>query len=154
MTRTLGSVLFPFTYDGLSIFLDTNQIEPRGQFRAKNITLSASIKTDSEFVQLFVHELGHFIDIYLLRENELTGDISDDFYKISWQKPNIKNTDASLSSFISGYAATNQYEDFAESFVWYIFHNGDFYDKALKNHHIRAKYLFFAEKIFTNKQFQ
>ena len=30
------------------------------------------------------------------------------------------------SAFVSGYAATNQYEDFAESFAMYVFHNAAF----------------------------
>ncbi len=56
-------------------------------------------------------------------------------------------------SFISGYAATNQYEDFAESFTFYIFHNREFADRAMKNESLRQKYLFFSNSIFTGGAF-
>lgn len=55
---------------------------------------------------------------------------------------------------MSGYAATNQYEDFAESLVWYVFHNEDFADRALRNEMIRQKYLFFATQVFPGGAFQ
>ena len=66
----------------------------------------------------------------------------------------MKKSGISLASFVSGYAATNQYEDFAESFVWYIFHNEDFADRALRDDRVREKYLFFASAVFPNGQFQ
>jgi len=56
--------------------------------------------------------------------------------------------------FVSGYAATNQYEDFAESFVFYIFHNATFADRALRSESIRQKYLFFANTVFARGYFQ
>ena len=58
-----------------------------------------------------------------------------------------------MSSFITGYAATNQYEDFAESFTMYIFHNRTFEDRALANESIRRKYLFFQTVVFPNGYF-
>ena len=54
---------------------------------------------------------------------------------------------------MSGYAATNKYEDFAESFTFYIFHNTYFADRALKNSSIREKYLFFSNNVFPSGQF-
>jgi hypothetical protein len=50
--------------------------------------------------------------------------------------------------FVSGYAAANQYEDFAESLVFYIFHNATFADRALRSESLRQKYLFFANSLF------
>lgn len=152
--ETLSSLMMPFSFDGLLVVLDPNQREPRGQFRAKSIRLSSHITENSEFIKLFTHELAHFIDIYVLRTSEILLDPSLDFYKISWQTSELKHPGNSIADFISGYAATNQYEDFAESFVWFVFHNADFADRALKNSKLREKYLFFSDRVFVNGQFQ
>lgn len=154
ISQVLGSIYFPFSYSGLSIFLDKNQIEPRGQITGGNMKLSGMVLRDAEFIQLFTHELGHFVDIMLLRETANTADPSKNFYKISWREPKVKNPSAKMSDFVSGYSATNQYEDFAEAFVWYIFHNENFVEKALKNDNLRQKYLFFSDYIFVHGEFQ
>lgn len=154
MKRTMGSRFFPFLYTGLSIFLDANQKEPRGQLRGKEMKLSAQVTNDTEFIKLFTHELAHVVDIYFLRATQNFPDPSKDFYKISWQSMKTKHAGTSLSDFVSGYAATNQYEDFAESFVWYVFHNNNFLDRAMKNESLRQKYLFFADNVFVHGEFQ
>jgi hypothetical protein len=80
-------------------------------------------------------------------------DVSEDFYDISWEKPLVKQSGQDSNSFVSGYALTNQYEDFAESFTFYVFHNEEFASRALKNENLRKKYLFFNERIFPNEEF-
>lgn len=55
-----------FTYDALSVFIDGTLIEPRGRMRGQFISLSAKVVRDSEFLKLFIHELGHYVDIYVL----------------------------------------------------------------------------------------
>ena len=52
------------------------------------------------------------------------------------------------SAFVSGYAATNQYEDFAESFTMYIFHNAAFRARASKQIYLQKKYDFLNQKVF------
>ena len=37
-----------------------------------------------------------------------------------------------VKDFVSWYAMTNKYEDFAESFTYYILHNKDFLNKTKK----------------------
>ncbi len=58
-----------------------------------------------------------------------------------------------MSAFVSGYAATNQYEDFAESLTFYIFHNDEFMERALKNDSLRQKYLFISNFVFPDGEF-
>lgn len=155
ISNTFLSPWLPFSWSWLILHLDIHQVEPRGQFRGREIRLSANIADNGEFVKLLTHELAHFIDIYIFRPTQLEEtDISRDFYKISWQSAKLKHSSASLKDFVSGYAATNQYEDFAESFVWYIFHNDDFFERAMKNENLRQKYLFFADNVFSKWQFQ
>ncbi len=52
------------------------------------------------------------------------------------------------SSFVSGYAATNQYEDFAETFVMYVFHNTAFLDRAKNSSALQKKYDFMKTTVF------
>lgn len=146
--------MIPYSFSDFSLLIDVDQYEPRGKVQGKKMILSPHVKTDTEFLKLFVHEVGHFVDIYLLVSTSGEKDPSEDFYSISWKEPYVKKSGISLSSFVSGYAATNQYEDFAETFVWYIFHNEDFADRALRDPVMRQKYLFFARSVFPSGQFQ
>lgn len=148
-----SSQYFNFNIEGLSLLIDIWQKEPRGKIQWKNITLSSGIRNDWEFLQLFIHEFGHFVDLYLLKGNA-SADPSEEFYAIDWKTASIKKPGVSLSNFVSGYAASNKYEDFAESFTWYVFHNANFADRALKNESLRKKYLFIADNIFTHWEFQ
>ena len=47
--------------------------------------------------------------------------------------------------FVSGYAMTNKYEDFAESFTYFVFHNQNFLKKSEKSQKLKEKYDFFAQ---------
>lgn len=141
-----------FSYRALSVLIDDTLIEPRGRIYGSRISLSSHVLRDGEFVKLFVHEFGHYIDLYIL--TSVAGkDVSDDFYGISWKDTTVKLPGEWLTSFVSGYAATNKYEDFAESFTFYIFHNMSFADKALKNESMRQKYLFLSNSIFPEGQY-
>lgn len=141
-----------FSYRSLAVFIDANLVEPRGRMQGRLISLSARVLRDSEFLKLFVHELGHYMDIYVFTPKD-GKDVSNDFYTISWQSSTVKRSSESLSSFVTGYSASNQYEDFAESLVFYIFHNQSFEDRAMRNESIRQKYLFFQKNIFPGGAF-
>lgn len=142
-----------FGYNALSIIIDASQTEPRGKMTGKKITLSSTILKESEFVQLLLHEIGHYVDIYMLINTAYHDDSSSQFYTISWKNKNTKKPNETIQSFISWYAATNQYEDFAESFTFYMFHNREFADRALRNESLRQKYIFFAENVFMQGEF-
>ncbi len=152
--EVLSSDEMQFGYRALSIVLDSGLIEPRGQMKWKLIRLSPHVSRDAEFLKLLVHEVAHYIDIYTLIKWSNLQDSSLAFYRISWEAPKTKKWEETLSSFVSGYAATNQYEDFAESFTFYIFHNRIFADRALKSESLRKKYLFFRNEIFPEWTFE
>ena len=147
-----SSVFFPYTSERLGITVDHKLIEPRWRMTGRSITLSASIEKDAEFLKLFVHELAHFVDIYVLMWL-WSKDPSKEFYQISWESSTTKRAWQKSQNFISGYAATNQYEDFAESFVFYVFHNRTFEDRALRDDIVRQKYLFFQNSVFMSWAF-
>jgi hypothetical protein len=48
---------------------------------------------------------------------------------------------------------TNQYEDFAESYVYYILHNEDFMYRSINNNVLAEKYRYIREYIFSKNQF-
>lgn len=136
----------------LSISIDHQLIEPRARIKGRHIMLSSHIVRDTEFLKLFVHEFAHFVDIFILK-NIWGKDISHEFYKMSWQDPKTKRAWQKQVNFVSGYAATNQYEDFAESYVFYIFHNRAFQERALRDDIVRQKYLFFQAYVFPDGAF-
>lgn len=150
--EVLSADTLRFGYSALSIVIDAKQTEPRGKMTGRSITLSPYVARDSEFIKLLAHEIGHYVDIYYLIPNG-GNDLSNLFYSISWQDKTVKKSGEGLSSFVSGYAATNQFEDFAESFVFYMFHNDEFADRALRNDSLRQKYLFFSEHVFIHREF-
>lgn len=152
--QVLSSDEMHFWYRALSIVLDTSLVEPRGQMKGRLIRISPHVQRDAEFLKLLVHEVAHYIDIYTFIVSKQSSDPSTAFYKISWENAKTKRAWESISSFVSWYAATNQYEDFAESFTFYVFHNGTFAERAIKNESLRKKYLFFLNEVFPDGAFQ
>lgn len=130
------------------IIVDTERASPRGQVSNEKVTLSGKMKSLTEVGKVLIHELGHMIDIYFLKSTKFGSDPSKSFYSISWSEPTVMKANMSSTAFVSGYAATNQYEDFAESFTMYVFHNAAFRARASKQEHLQKKYDFFHEKVF------
>lgn len=65
----------------------------------------------------------------------------------------MKKKGAKLADFVSGYALSNKYEDFAESFAFYVFHNAEFQKRAKSNAQVAKKYDFFSKKVFSSGDF-
>lgn len=136
----------------LSVTVDSERVEPRGQLSGNELIISTAIPTDSEKLKVFVHELGHVVDIHYLKPGTF-GDLSNDFYAISWDSYKVKKKGAKLADFVSGYALSNKYEDFAESFAFFVFHNAEFEKRTKTNASLARKYAFFANRIFADKEF-
>ncbi|MBT3727283.1 hypothetical protein HOG21_06595 [bacterium] len=49
---------------------------------------------------------------------------------------------------------TNKYEDFAESFTYYVLHNKDFLEKTKKSKKLKEKYNYFSKYVFKNEEFK
>jgi len=105
-----------------------------------------------ESFSVFIHELWHIIDIYFL-ENISWNDISNIFYEISWDSTTIMKAWQNQNDFVSGYSMTNKYEDFAESFNFFVLHNNDFLQKTKSSDLLVQKYIFFNNHIFSNNKF-
>lgn len=119
---------------------------------------------DNEFMALIIHECGHVADLGGLRgrnKNRPTSffdgstpiygdDASVAFYSISWlnsqtMQPNMDDTD-----FVSGYAESDPFEDFAETFAYYALQQGEFQKLASRNSILKAKYDFMEQIVFAN----
>lgn len=148
MNTVVEGKYFRDTLWSFPILVDGDRVSPRGQMSNESVTLSGKITSLSEMSKVLVHELGHMVDIYVLRQRSLSADPSKLFYAISWSEPTVIKTGVPTASFISGYSATNQYEDFAESFAFYVFHNRAFQDRAAKNSLLQQKYDFLHTYVF------
>lgn len=150
-----------------NIILDYSAQAHRGLGGNSMIILRAVNMDTEEMIGVLVHELGHNVDYAtLIPETEeqksaftdgtLTlyeSDPSLDFYRISWlsngkQKDGVTNMD-----FVSGYAVSDPFEDFAESYVYYVLHNKDFKVLATSSEAIYAKYQFMKYRVFEGKEF-
>lgn len=137
----------------INLLIDGTRLDPRWQVVGNKLILSSKISNLKESMKVFVHELWHIIDLRYL-SSVWDYDPSENFYNISWLSYQVKKKDAKLDDFVSWYALTNKYEDFAESFCFYIFHNTEFKSRAEKNKNIAKKYFFFSKYIFANNEFQ
>lgn len=135
------------------------------QFLRENTTLRARYKnnivkiyninsfSNEEFLSIFIHELWHYFDVKYL-EKKVFSDLSNDFYNISWIDIKILKNGSDKDDFVSWYAMTNKYEDFSETFTYYILYNDDFRRKLSKSDILEKKYNFFSKYIFKNDEFK
>ncbi len=136
-------------------------MERRALGGANTIILSGLVN-NREFGALLTHECGHVVDIGSLTGNPRTGEtdfydgtepiFADDpsvsFYSISWQTAVKKKARATGSDFVSGYAMSDIFEDFAEHFAYYALHNEDFLRLAQKNKVLMQKYQWMKNNVF------
>lgn len=117
---------------------------------------------DIEFRALLVHECGHVTDLGGLRGTPASNqsgfydgntpiyqnDLSIAFYQISWLTPTVYQPNRKDTDFVSGYAASDPFEDFAESFAFYALQKAEFQRLAKTNAVLKAKYDFMEKVVF------
>lgn len=131
-----------------------NKIDTRWRMVRKKIKLFwFTKKKKEEYLSVFIHEFWHYIDIYFLKKDIFWNDLSTKFYNISWLSTKTKKGDSRIWDFVSGYAMTNKYEDFAESFDYYVLHNKSFLEKTKKSKILEKKYNFFKKILFKENEF-
>lgn len=140
----------------------------RGMANSHKLILhTKSIENQDELISVFIHEMGHITDLGVLKSlNGETTEFRDEdipifaedpsinFYRISWAGESARKPDATRSDFISGYALTNCFEDFAESYLFYRMHGEKFRFLAQSSEKLQAKYDFLKEEVFGGKEFQ
>ena len=133
----------------------------------KMILHTASIDNEDELISVFVHELGHIVDLGTLKNTSggqsefrdgktpiFKNDISLKFYRISWKNSKERKETATRADFVSGYSLSSPFEDFAESYLFYRLHGEKFRQIAKKSNALQKKYDFMKQYVFENKEFQ
>ena len=135
----------------VEFYMNLNDV--RGKMKNRILKLYGVKRMNKkEFLSVSIHEFAHYIDLYYF-EKGIFKDISEYFYDISWDSATILKSWQKQADFVSWYAMTNKYEDFAESFTYYILHNMDFVIKSQKSEVLKEKYNFFTRYLFRNKEF-
>jgi hypothetical protein len=138
-----------------SISLYDGKSDRRGRGGSRTIIINThDIVSLQEFREILTHEVAHIIDLGVLVWNSpvldntfaigwkyifTTDDPSLSFYRISRDTHTTRKANASFVDFVWGYAMSNPYEDFAESFNMYMWHQDVFVAMAQNSSMLQQK---------------
>jgi len=139
----------------------------RGLGGGSTIILRCASVSDEELVGVLVHEMGHITDTGLLNGSADAGesefldgsnpiynnDPSLDFYRLDFISEKSLKVSASPQDFVSGYAMTDAFEDFAETYNYYVLHGDEFRILKAGNEILQKKYEFLKIRVFKGKEF-
>lgn len=146
-----------------SLTLHFSEKGRRGYAGKNQLILRCRGLSDRELSAVLIHEIGHIVDLGLFRGNRgdsgfrdgqeiiFANDLSVDFYSLCWQSAETMSDNCSNSDFVSGYASSNMFEDFAESYALYVIYPESFKQLASKNPVLNQKYQFFEEIVFKSQ---
>lgn len=140
----------------------------RGLAGGKQIILRCLNVADDELASVLTHEIGHLADENILvgeKESGKSGfydfgtpiyenDPSLLFYRLSWENDRKKREEASSFDFVSGYSASDPFEDFAETYLMYRFHGPEFRNLIAGSEILSKKYEFMKEYVFLGEEFE
>lgn len=132
-----------------------------------DLTADAQVR-DEEFVGVFGHEIGHVVDTGVYNGTPEAGasafhdgpnpiynnDVSVKFYSLSFVDENTRKAKSSELDFVSGYAMNDPFEDFAETFNFYLLHGKEFKKMKASSKILQRKYNFMKMWIFDGKEFE
>lgn len=150
-----------------NVVLDYDPKAHRGLGGKSLIIMRAVDMNIEEFMGVLIHEIGHTVDLGSMSERSQRSksefmdgnkpvyrtDPSLLFYRISWVDDKTKKKTAHNQDFVSGYAMSDPFEDFAESYVYYILHNKEFLSLTKTSEALRKKYDFIKDTVFDGKVF-
>jgi len=150
-----------------NIILDYDKNAYRGLGGNKLIILRAVNMGDTEFVGVLIHEIGHNVDFAFLKPADkrkksafmdmgnpvYSSDNSVRFYGISWMDEKTMKNAANNMDFVSGYAMSDPFEDFAETYAYYVLHGNDFRALTATSEALYAKYNFMKNVVFNGIEF-
>ncbi len=157
----------PFLAEFEKLTIHTDTSTRRGLSDGRVIFVRC-LEDKTEFEHVLIHEIGHVIDLSHLVSSRgfrtrftdfgdpiYSRDLSTRFYNISWSNNEDWLPRASEEDFVSKYASSNPFEDFAETYLMYIEHGEIFryvaFDK--ENEILQKKYNFVKYVIFNGKEF-
>ncbi|MFH1012565.1 MAG: putative zinc-binding metallopeptidase [Candidatus Peregrinibacteria bacterium] len=149
-----------------NVILDYDPQAHRGLGGRQIVILRADMEP-RELVGVLVHELAHNVDLIALESSQtqrasgfkdgdqaiFIGDPSVDFYRISWETEIVRKRTASNLDFVSGYAMTDAFEDFAETYAYYVLHGNEFKAKVATSPALYAKWRFMKYHVFDGIEF-
>ena len=150
-----------------NIILDFDKTAHRGYGGNGMIILRAVDMGSAEFVGVLVHEIGHNVDSSFLKPADnrkvsafmdmnnpvYQSDNSVRFYSISWMDEKTMKNSAVNMDFVSGYAMSDPFEDFAETYAYYVLHGNDFRALTATSAALYAKYNFMKDVVFNGQEF-
>jgi len=165
--RTLSSLPKEATAQLDNLTLDFSDTARRGLGGGSTIILRCQNVTDEELVAVLVHEMGHITDTGVMVGTESAGTsgfmdgnnpvYSDDpsvgFYSLSFSSETAKRPAATDLDFVSGYAKTDPFEDFAETYTYYLLHGKEFRQLAKVNQTLAKKYNFLKNTVFRGVEY-
>lgn len=143
--------------------------ESRGMANSHKMILhTGTIDTQEELAAIFIHEMGHVVDLgefkgtvgseesafYDGQVPVYKDDLSLGFYKLSWKNSKNKKIGSSRKDFVSGYALSDPFEDFAEHYAFYRLHGEKFRLLAKNSPVLQKKYDFLKYQVFNGKSYQ
>lgn len=165
--RTLNNLPAEAVSKLQNLTLRFSELGRRGLGGGSTIILRCRNVSDKELVSVLVHEIGHIQDTGVLNGQSSSGksdfmdgeapvyqnDLSAKFYEISWKNEETKKDGFDRMDFVSGYAMTDPFEDFAETYNFYILHGQEFREMIKENSVLARKYYFMKYFIFSGKDF-
>lgn len=139
----------------------------RGLGGGGSIYLKCNELKDAELTSVFVHEMGHVVDTGVYeghsaagmsayidsRTNVFKDDPSVAFYSISWKDTKHVWKGSTGFDFVTGYALSNPFEDFAESYNFYLLHGSQFKFMTKTNVKLAKKYTYLRDTVFGGREF-
>ena len=136
--------------------------QQRGLGGGSSMTLKCNDLSSMELASVFVHEMGHIVDTGLMEGHSSAGvssykdfrlaifrdDPSIGFYSISWKNSATTWRDTSAMDFVTGYASSDPFEDFAETYNFFLLHGSQFRYAAQFNTRLARKYTYMRDHIF------
>lgn len=144
----------------------------RGLGGRSTIILNAKKKgkpmRDEEFVSVLIHEMGHVTDLGAITAKSKksrsnfrdhtdviwNSDPSVDFYSLSWSNETFRLPSVSSRAFTSEYGMSDPFEDFAESYHYYIVHGKEFRFYTYSSPLLKKKYNFLKNEVFGGYEFK
>ncbi|OGJ69943.1 hypothetical protein A3H90_00970 [Candidatus Peribacteria bacterium RIFCSPLOWO2_02_FULL_55_36] len=144
-----------------NLYVRYDRPNERGLAGKGTIILSGNVR-NAELRALFVHEFGHITDLGCLSGTPESGpslfhdgpeiifqnDPSTSFYRISWVQETTRKLGSSPEDFVSGYAAKDAFEDFAETFAYFVLQPEAFKTRAQGNIALQKKWTWMQEYVF------